>query len=245
MKHPLLATLLAAALPAAAAHAQEASLPPARYPAIPAAAASAAAFVPAGWRIESQVSGDLDGAGAPDIALVLRGRDAAAIIPAEMCENPFDTNPRILIVALAAPGGYRRVVANHALIPRRDNACQMDWFSDGSIRIERGTLNLDLERMMSAGGWDAGTTSFHFQWRNGEIRLIGYDFSNARRNTGEFKSLSINFLTRRAKTTLGNLSSDDESVRWSRLRPAPLPTLDEIGDGLAYDPEGLVARLVE
>ena len=90
-----------------------------------------------------------------------------------MCEKAFDTNPRMLAVLLAkSGGGYGLAAENHALIPRRDNACQVDPYS--AIAIERGLLRIAFERMMSAAG---------------------------------------------------------------------APTLDEVGDGLAFDPEGLVGKL--
>ncbi len=108
-------SLLALLVPAAAS-AQE--LPSVSYPLLPAGAATAEAFVPPGWRIEARAHGDLDGDSRPDLALVLRSQDSAKVLAEEMCEKAFDTNPRMLAVLLAKPGGgYRLAVENHALIP--------------------------------------------------------------------------------------------------------------------------------
>lgn len=219
-------------------------LPPVAYPVIPATASAIAGFVPHGWRLEMQAKGDLDGDGRPDLALLLRGDDPAARIDTEMCDDPLDTNPRMLVVALAAPGGgYRRMVANHRLIPRRENACEMDWIEEGALAIARGTLSLNLQRMMSMGGWGAGTTGFTFRWQVGALRLIGWDYSHVARNSGETATISINYLTRRVKTETGRIDADRSSTHWSAIREAPLLTVDQVGDALAFDPDGRVERL--
>lgn len=220
-------------------------LAPSTYPPLPAEAATAEGFVPKGWRIEARASGDLDGDARADLALVLRSTDPAKVIPESTCEKRFDTNPRILAVLLAkSDGGYRLGIDNHELIPPRDNACQVDAFSDpGQIAIERGVLRIFLERMMSAGGWDAGLTTYKWRWRDGTLRLIGFDYSNVARNTGGSSLLSINYLTGRVKISTGNIDTDREKVRWTTLRSRRAPTIGEIGDGLMFDPENLVSNL--
>jgi hypothetical protein len=225
-----------------AAQAQQA-LPPVVYPAIPATASTIAGFVPRGWRLEMAAKGDLDGDGRPDLALLLRGNDPAARIDAEMCDDPLDTNPRMLVVAFAVPGGYRRIVANHRLIPRRENPCEMDWIEEGALVIARGSLSLNFQRMMSMGGWSAGTTRFTFRWQADALRLIGWDYSHVARNSGETATISINYLTRRVKTETGRIDADRSRVRWSVVPEAPLLTLDQIGDALALDPGGRIGRL--
>jgi hypothetical protein len=215
---------------------------------LPAGAADAEGLVPAGWRIERRAEGDLNGDGAADLAIVLRMRDPANILSHDgLGNNPFDTNPRILAVAFATAGrpGYRLAVQNHVLIPRRDYPTQEDPFfaEDAEFAIAGGALRLSLYRFMNAGGWDMGPTSFTFRWQDDALRLIGYDFVNVQRNSGRMASLSVNYLTRRVRTATGNVGTDAERVRWTRLRPAPLPTIDQIGDGLEFDPQGLVGRL--
>ena len=231
---------------ASGAFAQELVIPEVRYPALPATAANAEGFVPSGWAIERRAGGDLNGDGAADLAFVLRMRDPANILSHDgLGNNPFDTNPRILGVAFAAAGRYRLAVENNVLIPRRDFPTQEDPFfgEDAEFSIAHGALRLSLYRFMNAGGWDMGPTTFTFRWQAGALRLIGYDFVNVQRNSGRMTSLSINYLTRRVRTATGNVGSDAEQVRWTRLRPAPLPTIEQIGDGLEFDPEGLLGRL--
>jgi hypothetical protein len=233
---PTLIVLLASG----SAAAQE--LPPVTYPRLPAEAATAQGFVPKGWAIESRAEGDIDGDSRPDLALVLRSRDRKNVIPQEMCGETLDTNPWMLAVLLARPGGgYRLAVENHALIPRRDDACRLDGLA--AIAVERGALRLDFERMMSAGGWDMGTTTFKWRWREGALRLVGFDYSNVSRNSGATGAISINYPAGRVKISTGNIDSDREKVRWTTLRRRTAPTIEEVGDGLAFDPEKLVSSL--
>lgn len=235
--------LLLLLLAPVAAQAQD-DLPPVTYPAIVTEADAAAGFVPRGWTLEIEVAGDLDGDGRSDLALVLHGNDPAARIAGLMCEDPFDSNARMLVVALArAGGGYRRVVADTRFIPRRESACAQDWFEPGAVRIERGVLSLKFDRFMNAGGWGSGSNRFAFRWQGGALRLIGWDYGYLARNSGETAAISINYLTRRVKTERGFIDEADTKVRWSTLARAPLLTIDQVGDAMLFDPGGRVAGL--
>ena len=55
--------------------------------------------------------------------------------------------------------------------------------------------------------------------------------------------LQLASLTRRAKTVLTHIGIDREQVNWRRLPARPLPTLDEVGDGLEFDAGGLLEDL--
>lgn len=225
-------------------------LPPVTYPELPATAADAEGFVPKRWKLETRASGDLNGDGLPDLALALKQDDPANIVANRaICQDRIDTNPRILAVALAQRGGgYRMVVQNHTLVPRYDNSCAEDWFdpegiSGGGLTLERGTVRIRLGRFMSAGGWGMGGSDFIFRWQDNGLRLIGFDYSNTQRNSGETQKLSVNYLTRRVQTVRGSIESDKEKTSWSRLPPGPLQTIDQIGDGTEFDPHGLVGKL--
>lgn len=226
-------------------------LPPVRYPVLVADAGKAQGFVPEGWILESSATGDLDGDGRPDLAFALHMDDPANVLKNEggFCGDTIDTNPRILGVALAKPGGgYRLVVQNHSLVPRRDNPCADDWFASdgemgGGLAIERGNVIVTLGRFMSAGGWGMGRTAFTLRWKAGALRLIGFDVENVQRNSGETSSLSINYLTRVVRIAHGRIDSDDQNIRWTRLKGTGLPAIEAIGDGLAYDPAGLAGKL--
>lgn len=224
----------------AAAAAQAFVVPPVVYPALPATAANAGGFTPPGWRVERRTDGDLDRDGAADLAFVLRMRDPANVLTHDgLGDNPFDTNPRILGVALAVPGGgYRLVAQDHGLIARRDSPTQEDPFGEDSegIAIDRGALRVSLHLFMNAGGWDAGPLSFAFRWQDGALRLIGYDRTTISRGSGCSTGISINYLTGRAWLSLGNIANDRERRVQRRVAARQLPTIDQVGDGMAFDP---------
>src|SRR5690606_5843932 len=107
------------ARPAAASHAQDLEPPPVAWPDVPAHATTADGFAPPGWRVERAVEGHLDEDGRSDLLLVLKMDDPANVLAHDgPGPSRFDTNPRMLVVALADADGYRRLVADHALIPR-------------------------------------------------------------------------------------------------------------------------------
>ena len=222
--------------------AQELAIPAAPYPALPRQAASAEGFVPPGWQLEAQAKGDLNGDGAEDLALVLHATDPNNVVanPDGLGVDKLDTNPRILAVVFARNAGYELALENHALIPRRTDPVMDDPFDSvaaSGLEVARGTLRLRLGVFASAGSWSMSTIATTFRWQNGRFELIGYDRTETNRGSGEIEGLSINYLTRRAKRSQGTIESDAEKSRWETLPRGPLLSLDEVGDGLEFDPE--------
>ncbi|HEX8165577.1 MAG TPA: hypothetical protein VF601_07280 [Beijerinckiaceae bacterium] len=233
------AVVLATILPAAAV-AQDLVIPEAIYPALPKTAAAAEGFVPAGWALESQTSGDLDGDGVPDLVLVLRGKDPKNVVANEggFGENPLDTNPRILAVAFGRPGGYALGLENRTLIPRRvDPVLEDPLAENGGVAVERGLLVVRLNSFASAGSWGTSTTTYRFRHRSGRFELAGFDRGSVQRNSGETRDVSVNYATGRMKIATGSIEKDAKKVRWKTLPRRPPPTIDRIGDGLEFDPE--------
>lgn len=213
-------------------------IPAARYPALVARAATADGFAPRGWTVEHSVSGDLNGDRRPDLVIVLRQRDPANIIRhGGLGESPLDTNPRILAVALATPGGPLHLLEqNHVLIPRTINPVFQDPLEEAPV-IRSGVLTIRLAFFASAGSWTMSNATSKFRLRQGQLELIGHDYNEVRRNTGEMVERSVNFLTRRVSTV--NTTIDAEGTVepvWTTLPAGPLLTLEQIGDGLAFDP---------
>jgi len=216
--------------------------PEVSYPAIVERATEARGFVPGGWLLERTREGDLDGDGRDDLVLVLK-MDAAAnrIDNTALGPDVFDTNPRMLVAAFAEEGGgYRRVLADHALVPRPYSPTLDDFLWEdegGGVEVDGGALRVSLHMWASAGTWFTSNTSFTFRYRDGCFRLVGYD-KRSRHRAGEvFTTISANYLTRRAWRAEGSISSDDEPERnWLRLPKRPLHCLEEVGDGLEFDP---------
>lgn len=237
---PMLAAILALvplALLAAPAAGQGLDVPAVAYPPIAPVAGTAFDFVPEGWALEKIVWGDLDNDGREDFAGVLKMRDPANVVANRFLgEDPFDTNPRILLVALRLDADhFRTVLADHMLIPRRETPAQDDPFND--LSIERGVLRVELENFMSAGGWTTWRATYAFRWQDPHFVLIGYDRNELARNTGESEDISINYLTRRRKTVTGQMDDARQSVAWSIEPRRPPVTLEAIGNGLEWHPD--------
>lgn len=213
------------------------------YPRLPERATTARDFVPQGWVLEKSVQGDLNGDGRADLAMVMREKDPEKMLTAseDGGDRDFDTNPyRIAAAFLEADGKtYRLVMENHMLIPRHRNRNLADPFQDLSVRA--GSLFVHLSHFANMGGWGAATLKYQFRHQRGAFHLIGYERIDTQRNTGEVETISLNYLTGRVKKGQGTIESDKETVSWSRLPQAPLLRIDQVGNGMTFDP---VARRV-
>lgn len=209
---------------------------PVTYSAIPAEARDAAGFVPRDWLLEIEKEGDLNRDGAPDLLLVLRMNDPKNVVKDEYRE--LDTNPRMLVVAFAdqAKKAYSLALADHTLITRHTNPNMDPPFDEGAA-IVNGTLQISLGLFMNAGGWHTSNNKFTFRYQDGCFKLIGYDSTVLKRNTGETQSVSINYLTKKAKIGKGSAESDQEKVSWKSLSSPKLLCLGAVGDGLDFESE--------
>jgi len=214
-----------------------ATLPAAESPVLPSTGRSAADFAPAGWRVETQASGELNGDGVADLAIVLLGPgDVDPDRPPRTgSAAPINPNPRILAVAFGRRvGGYEVALRNGEFLPRQTppNGLSVGYmlFGEGSLDARGGRLRVIFE-------YTRGHRTFSFRWRDRAFRLIGYDSAGV--EAGCLHHLSINFLTRRARLMAAYIDRDEELVRWRRLPSRPLPTLQQIGDGEEFDPFGL------
>lgn len=234
------AALVVAALPGA--HAQESELPPVQWPAIVEHAASAEGFVPDGWRLEHAVRGRLDDDARADLLLLLRMQDPANRIEHDVFgPSPFDTNPRMLVIALAdAGGGYRRALVDHALIPRPESPVMADVLQDdpaNAIRIaDNRAFSITLHSWASAGTWYTSNRTYTFRRQDGCFRLIGFDRSSLHRASGETEDTSVNYLTGRAWTRSGSIEHTPGPRRPQRLQGRSAICLGDIEDGFVFDP---------
>lgn len=230
--------LLVSVLFSTCVSAQELVIPKVTYPSLPQDGASAEAFVPKGWKLEKQQSGDLNKDGQDDLLLLLRMDDRRNVLKNEgLGQDPFDTNPRILAVAFGTGQSFTLGLENHTLIARTEDPVMDDPVGEsGGVAIERGTLKVSLYSFASAGSWSAGSSTFRFRHGKRGFELIGYDSSSTQRNTGEVEQVSINYLTGKVQISTGTISDDKLKDKWRKIPKKKLLLLEEIGDGLAFDP---------
>lgn len=232
--------LATACFPAPSTVASEDNIPAAILPSLPQAASRTAEFAPAGWIVEAQATGDLNGDGLDDIAFVLHETDQKNFIPTsgDPGASTLDANPRILAVAfgMGQERGYWLALQNHVLIPRRISSAHDAFEGSQSLSIRSGALRLVLSYFSSAGGWDMGNRTLKFRYRNRAFVLVGYEGTNLHRATGETRATSVNFLSGRAWMKTGSVHGEASTVRRFLLDAGATPTLDEVSDGLRFDP---------
>ena len=212
-------------------------IPPVRYPELPRHTATLTAFVPKQWKLTDKALGDLNGDRIPDAALAIWMDDPRnKIHPSYDPQTRYDTNPMMLIVAFGSKSGYDLAVANHNLIPRRENPNQDPAFN--GVSITNGVLHVKMHEFLEAGGWWSGEMSFAFRWQDGALRLIGYDRDGVVKPTGATDVASVNYPARRMIVKTGSMAGDaPDQTKTITLPNRPLLTIDEVGDGLEFDPD--------
>lgn len=219
------------------------------YPVLPKHAQSIDGLVPAGWRIEIQERGLLNGDRRTAVALVLRSAN-----PAYLEKNGDNTNPRILAVAFVnADGSYELALQNHTLIPRPSADREFDYNLGDTVKGQeqkgllfvRGALAVNINENFYAGPSASLLQTFVFRFRNGNFELIGYDRIGVAVYGAELIQ-SYNFLTRRKSSAhgegcAGSIQSIKENCRfktiWTELPPDPLMTIEDVGNSLEFAPE--------
>jgi len=210
-------------------------------PQIAMVAASAAGFAPPGWQVERAILGDLNRDKRPDLVVVLKGADPNCVMPTDAADGSINTNPRLVLVAFASKAGFALQSTSARIIPRIDDPYLDDPLNLDALAIRNGVLQLGLTFFRSMGGWTTYSSKFSFRWDGRRLALIGFDREAVRRNSGETETLSVNFVTGRAKQLTGSIGDDGNggngAARWRRLAAGQRASLETIGNGLAYQPK--------
>jgi hypothetical protein len=228
--------LLAATAAFAQTPTPELKIPPVKYPTPPKKAATPEKFAPKGWLVEAKATGDLNGDGLLDAALVLHQNNPKNwVSPPWAPTTRFNSNPRMLVVLFGAAKGYDLALANHVLIPRVENANQEQPF-DG-IKIENGLLKLKMHLFFDAGGYRVGRWGFAFRWQGNGFKLVNFDRDSVIKKTGDTEVISIDYQAGRKDVTTGNLSKNKENKKRYGLPNKDLVDLTQMGDGLQFKPD--------
>lgn len=186
------------------------------------------AWVPDGWKMLYQASGDLDGKGGADAVLVLEQTDSSKRVPnAGLGPQELNLNPRRLLVLLDSGTGLAKVAEQDDVLPSehdRDAPCLEDpLHAEDAVVIRSRTLRLTEHSWTSCGSYGTSTQTLTFRVEpdGKRLRLIGLDYSDMMRNSGEASEISVNFLTGRRKTVTGldafEPAESEPKTTWSRI----------------------------
>ena len=174
---------------------------------VPAEAGSAAQFAPAGWKIEEQATGDLNGDSLPDYAIKLV-EDRAE----KNSEGDPTERGRALVIALATKDGKlkRAGVADKLLqCTRCGGAFYGVVESPANVSIDKGVVVVEQDH----GSRDVTDTTYRFRYDPASRRfiLIGFDLSDVDRLTATAVTESTNYLTGIRITTRGKGNRDTKT----------------------------------
>lgn len=164
---------------------------------VPPQAKDAASFAPAGWKIEEQITGDLNGDSLADYVLKL-----VEDKPAKDAEDMPTERGRALVIALAEKdGGLKRAGVADKLLQctRCGGAFYGVVESPASVSIEKGLVVVEQDH----GSRNLTNTTYKFRFDRATQRfvLIGFDLADADRLTAQVVSESNNYLTNSRVTT--------------------------------------------
>ena len=191
-------------------------------------------LIPAGWKLISSTTGDLNRDGVEDAALVLEETNPSNIKPNDGLGPPvLNLNPRRLLVLVGTSNGYRKAFSRDDLLPAENQegmGCLADPLANGGVSIARGNLVIELQDWRSCGSYGVVNEKFTFRTQGTRFQLIGYDRSESSRSTGERSEYSTNYLTGQKKITTGLNDFHDlkPEVYWKRLTAKRAFFLDEI-----------------
>ena len=212
------------------------AIDPVGSPRLPKRATSVAGFIPPGWVIEQQLSGNFNRDGRADALVLLR------MAPTAEKQSPTDSSaarlstPRVIAVLLGIRNGYELSASNGRLVPQVDLNSQEDLMTDSELSVRPG--GFDLKIGMTAGGSSYLGAALHYRFRhqNGCFRLIGYDRRETHRATLETHDLSVNFLTGAVVLTTGNAQFDTTQSRRERLAANPRRCFQDLNSLVDFKP---------
>ena len=188
---------------------------------VPAHAEKPEEFAAAGWKIEQQVTGDLNGDTLPDDALTL-----IEAKPEKNSEGDPTERGRALVIALASKdGGLSRAGVADSLLQctRCGGAFYGVVETPVEVTIEKGVLVVQQDH----GSREVTNTTYRFRFEPATRKfvLIGFDLAETDRATATVVSESINYLTGAREETR---SKGEKDVKTRTTIPKRKIYLDDI-----------------
>lgn len=174
---------------------------------IPAVGTDVKDFVPPGWKIEEQITGDLNGDSQPDYALKL-----VEDKPAKDKDDVATERQRALVILLRNKDGkLARAAVTDTLL--QCTSCGGAFYgvveAPANVKIEKGVIIVEQDH----GSREIGDETFRFRYEpeTGKFALIGFDYAYHDRLTAEVMTESINYLTGVRETFRGKGRKETKS----------------------------------
>ncbi len=184
-------------------------------------------FIPEGYVLFAQYSGDLNNDNLEDCILIIKDTKDENVITNRF-DKEVDRNRRGIIVLLSKVDSYVVVVKNLDCFTSENEDGGVYYAPELWIDIEKGNLKINY----SHGRY--GFWQYIFRYNKSDFELIGYESSE---NHGPvvIHKTSINFLTKKkliSENTYTNLEDDPEIFKetWVKIKIANLIKLSEIQD---------------
>lgn len=203
-------------------------------------AADVSAFqnhVPAGWRLLSSAAGDLNADSQDDAVIVIEKDDPANRKQnSDLGAKELNLNPRRLLILLQKDGDYQPVLSTDKFLPT-ENDVESPYLADplgegGGVAISKGLLKITLGYWMSCGGWGSSSEEYIFRYEGARFRLIGRNYHEFMRNSGEGIKITVNYLTGKTKIIEGLNEFDEKEskpkIAWKKIENNAPQYLDEI-----------------
>jgi hypothetical protein len=149
-------------------------------------------FIPAGWKVEEQLSADLDGDGVTDYVLKLIEDK-----PAKTADDAVNDRARSLVVLLADTGGK---LARAAVADKLLQCTQCGGAFYGSVETP-AEVTIDPKGVIVVaqdhGSNEVSNSTFRFRYDASSKRfvLIGFDYADRDRATAKVVAETTNYLT--------------------------------------------------
>ena len=185
-------------------------------------------FLPEGYAVFEEITGDLNKDGIDDCVLIIKGTDKSQIITDEY-RGQLDRNRRGIIVLFKKNDGYELAVKNYDCFSSENEDGGVYMAPELYIKIEKGNLYVHYAH----GRY--GSSKYTFRYQNSDFELIGYDESSCRGPLIESET-SINFSTkkklRKVNTNENSEGNGDEVFKetWTNINIDSLIKLSEIKD---------------